>query len=39
MVRVSIPSQLIAYTDGATRVEAAGATVAPVAGTRVAPSV
>jgi molybdopterin synthase sulfur carrier subunit len=30
MVRVSIPSQLIAYTDGATRVEAAGATVAGV---------
>ena len=30
MIRVSIPSQLIAYTDGATRVEAAGATVAAV---------
>ncbi|MEW5684977.1 MAG: MoaD/ThiS family protein [Pseudomonadota bacterium] len=30
MIRVSIPSQLIAYTDGATRVEAAGATVAEV---------
>jgi molybdopterin converting factor small subunit len=30
MIRVSIPSQLIAYTDGATRVEAAGATVASV---------
>jgi molybdopterin converting factor small subunit len=30
MVRVSIPSQLIAYTDGATRVEAAGATVSAV---------
>ncbi|PZQ59081.1 MAG: molybdopterin synthase sulfur carrier subunit [Phenylobacterium zucineum] len=29
-MRVSIPSQLIAYTDGATRVEAAGATVAAV---------
>ena len=27
MVRVLIPSQLIAYTDGATRVEADGATV------------
>ncbi|WP_293462116.1 MoaD/ThiS family protein [Phenylobacterium sp.] len=27
MIRVSIPSQLIAYTDGATRVEAEGATV------------
>jgi molybdopterin converting factor small subunit len=27
MVRVLIPSQLIAYTDGATRVEAEGATV------------
>jgi molybdopterin converting factor small subunit len=27
MVRVLIPSQLIAYTDGATRVEAQGATV------------
>jgi molybdopterin converting factor small subunit len=27
MIRVSIPSQLIAYTDGATRVEAAGDTV------------
>jgi sulfur-carrier protein len=30
MIRVSIPSQLIAYTDGATRVEAEGATVAGV---------
>lgn len=30
MIRVSIPSQLIAYTDGATRVEAAGGTVAAV---------
>ena len=30
MIRVSIPSQLIAYTDGATRAEAAGATVAEV---------
>jgi molybdopterin converting factor small subunit len=30
MIRVAIPSQLIAYTDGATRVEAAGATVAAV---------
>ena len=30
MIRVSIPSQLIAYTDGATRVEAAGDTVARV---------
>ncbi|WP_293451295.1 MoaD/ThiS family protein [Phenylobacterium sp.] len=30
MIRVSIPSQLIAYTDGATRVEADGATVAAV---------
>jgi molybdopterin converting factor small subunit len=30
MIRVSIPSQLIAYTDGATRVEAAGATVGAV---------
>jgi len=30
MIRVSIPSQLIAYTDGATRVEAAGATVGGV---------
>lgn len=30
MIRVSIPSQLIAYTDGATRVEAEGATVAAV---------
>ncbi|MBI1196851.1 MAG: MoaD/ThiS family protein [Phenylobacterium sp.] len=29
-MRVSIPSQLIAYTDGATRVEADGATVAAV---------
>jgi sulfur-carrier protein len=27
MIRVAIPSQLIAYTDGATRVEAAGDTV------------
>ena len=30
MIRVSIPSQLIAYTDGATRVEADGATVGAV---------
>jgi molybdopterin converting factor small subunit len=30
MIRVSIPSQLIAYTDGATRVEAAGDTVGGV---------
>ena len=30
MIRVSIPSQLTAYTDGATRVEAAGATVSGV---------
>jgi len=30
MIRVCIPSQLIAYTDGATRVEAAGATVGAV---------
>jgi molybdopterin converting factor small subunit len=30
MIRVSIPSQLIAYTGGATRVEADGATVAAV---------
>ena len=30
MIRVSIPSQLIAYTDGATKVEAAGATVGAV---------
>jgi molybdopterin converting factor small subunit len=30
MIRVSIPSQLIAYTDGATRVEAAGASVGAV---------
>jgi sulfur-carrier protein len=30
MIRVAIPSQLIAYTDGATRVEAAGATVGHV---------
>ena len=30
MIRVSIPSQLIAYTDGATRVEAAGDTVSAV---------
>ena len=30
MIRVCIPSQLIAYTDGATRVEAQGATVAGV---------
>ena len=28
MIRVLIPSQLTAYTDGATRVEAQGATVA-----------
>ena len=27
MIRVSIPSQLTSYTDGATRVEADGATV------------
>jgi molybdopterin converting factor small subunit len=27
MVRVLIPSQLVAYTDGATRVEAQGSTV------------
>ncbi|HEV2530184.1 MoaD/ThiS family protein [Phenylobacterium sp.] len=27
MVRVLIPSQLTSYTDGATRIEAAGATV------------
>lgn len=30
MIRVSIPSQLIAYTDGATRVAAEGLTVAAV---------
>jgi molybdopterin converting factor small subunit len=30
MIRVCIPSQLIAYTDGATRVEAEGATVGDV---------
>lgn len=30
MIRVSIPSQLIAYTDGQTRVEAAGDTVSAV---------
>ncbi|WP_296596217.1 MoaD/ThiS family protein [Phenylobacterium sp.] len=30
MIRVSIPSQLIAYTDGATRVEAEGASVGAV---------
>ena len=30
MIRVCIPSQLIAYTDGATRVEAAGDTVGAV---------
>ncbi|HKP78275.1 MAG TPA: MoaD/ThiS family protein [Phenylobacterium sp.] len=30
MIRVSIPSQLIAYTGGATRVEAEGATVGGV---------
>ena len=30
MIRVSIPSQLIAYTDGATRVDAAGGTVGAV---------
>lgn len=30
MIRVVIPSQLIAYTDGATRVEAAGDTVGRV---------
>ena len=30
MIQVIIPSQLIAYTDGATRVEAEGATVAGV---------
>ena len=30
MIRVCIPSQLIAYTDGATRVDAAGETVAGV---------
>jgi molybdopterin synthase sulfur carrier subunit len=30
MIRVSIPSQLIAYTDGATRAEAQGGTVAEV---------
>ena len=30
MIRVSIPSQLTAYTDGVTRVEAAGATVGGV---------
>ncbi|HET6972153.1 MAG TPA: MoaD/ThiS family protein [Phenylobacterium sp.] len=30
MIRVAIPSQLIAYTGGATRVDAAGATVGAV---------
>jgi molybdopterin converting factor small subunit len=30
MIRVSIPSQLIAYTDGATKVEAEGAVVGEV---------
>ena len=30
MIRVAIPSQLIAYTDGATRVEAVGDTVGRV---------
>ena len=30
MVQVLIPSQLIAYTDGASRVQAAGATVGAV---------
>ena len=30
MIRVAIPSQLIAYTDGATRVEADGDTVGRV---------
>jgi molybdopterin converting factor small subunit len=30
MVRVLIPSQLIAYTDGASRVDAAGASVGAV---------
>lgn len=30
MIRVSIPSQLIAYTDGATKVEAEGAAVGEV---------
>ena len=30
MIRVAIPSQLIAYTDGRTRVEAEGATVGQV---------
>lgn len=30
MIRVAIPSQLTSYTDGLTRVEAAGATVAHV---------
>ena len=30
MIRVSIPSQLIAYTGGATRAEAEGSTVAEV---------
>ena len=30
MIQVFIPSQLIAYTDGVTRVEAAGATVGGV---------
>ncbi|MBS0409559.1 MAG: MoaD/ThiS family protein [Proteobacteria bacterium] len=30
MTRVLIPSQLTAYTDGATRVEAQGATIAAV---------
>jgi len=30
MIRVSIPSQLIAYTDGATKVEAEGAVIGEV---------
>jgi sulfur-carrier protein len=30
MIRVSIPSQLIAYTDGATQVQATGTTVGAV---------
>jgi molybdopterin converting factor small subunit len=30
MIRVAIPSQLIAYTDGATRVQAEGVTVGAV---------
>lgn len=30
MIRVSIPSQLIVYTDGATQVEAVGGTVGAV---------